>query len=97
MIGGAMKLYVCWGTFTSFDHACGLAYTALSEGGHTPEVVHALSSRRVPGPLQLTPGRRAVKRLTGSYEVPVLELDGGEVIAGSRAIISWARDHQARG
>lgn len=92
-----MKLYVCWGTFTSFDHPCGLAYTALCEAGHDPQVVHALGAHRLPGfPFNFTPGRQRAKQLTGSTEVPVLELDDGQAIAGSKAIMAWARDHQAR-
>ena len=88
-----MKLIVCWGTFTSFDHPCGLAHTALVESGHDPDVVHALSSRRLPGIVQLTPGRRRAKELTGSYDVPVLELDDGTVVAGAQDIIAWAREN----
>ena len=92
-----MKLYVCWGTFTSFDHPCGLAHTALVEAGWRPQVVHGLGGHRLPDfPFNFTPGRQKAKQLTGSTQVPVLELDDGTVVAGSRAIMAWARDHQNR-
>ena len=41
----------------------------------------------------LSPGRREVKRLTGNHWVPVLVLDGGEVVQGSREIADWAKSH----
>jgi hypothetical protein len=88
-----VKLIVCWGTWTSFDHPCGLAHTALVESGYRPNVVHALGTKHLPDLLNLTPGRRRAKELTDSTAVPVLELDDGTVVAGSEAIITWARDN----
>ena len=43
----------------------------------------------------VTSARREVKRLTGESFVPVLVLDDGEVIAGSKNIETWAREHPA--
>ena len=92
-----MKLYVCWGTFTSTPrrggHPCGNAYKALKEAGHDPEVqrVYGLG---VPL-LDQTPGRREIKKLTNQNLVPVLVTDAGEVIQDSKKIIAWAKDHPA--
>ena len=40
---------------------------------------------------------KEVKQLTGESFVPVLVLDGGEVIRDSENIVAWARDHPAGG
>ena len=53
--------------------------------GHDPEVRYAFGWRVLPDiPFNLTPGRRRVKRLTGSTDVPVLELDDGTAIGGTQ-------------
>ena len=94
-----MKLYVCYGTWTTgaavHRHPCGEAHKALSEAGHRPEVVRSYGLGPLPGLINdLTP-RREVKRLTGNYWVPVLVLDDASVIQGSQEIIDWARAHPA--
>lgn len=94
-----MKLFVCYGTWKPAPrpggHPCGTAYHALVDAGHDPEVVRSYGLGLLPGPLNLTPGRREVKRLTGNYWVPVLVTDDGTVIQGSHEIAEWARAHPA--
>ena len=91
-----MKLYVCWTTHGDGWHACGTAHTALREAGHRPDVVHALGWRALPDtPFNQTPGRRRAKQLTGSSDVPVLELDDGSAVAGTAGIVAWAKGHPA--
>jgi hypothetical protein len=95
-----MKLYVCYGTWKPAPypggHPCGVAYHALKDAGHDPEVELSYGLGYLPGFLnRLAPGRRQVKRLTGSYWVPVLVTDDDEVIQGSKEIASWARRHPA--
>jgi glutathione S-transferase len=95
-----MKLYVCYGTFTTTPrpggHPCGNAYQALVEAGHHPEVVRAYGLGFLPDALvNWTPGRREVKRLTGSSMVPVLVTDDGEVVNESERIVEWAKAHPA--
>ena len=99
-----MRLYVCWGTWTGKTpwpfaradaHPCGVAHQALREAGHDPEVVRCYGWRELPEFLNLTPGRRAVKQLTGDITVPVLATDDGEVVAGSGEIVSWAERNPA--
>lgn len=90
-----MKLYVCWGTFQvpgARAHPCRLAYEALKEAGHEPEVVKAYGFGPLP---DITSGRREVKRLSGQSWVPLLVTDDGEAIADSQVIIDWARAHPA--
>ena len=88
-----MKLYVCWGTFqTKKGHPCGEAYEALSRAGHEPKVVKTGGCYRTD---PLFPRRREVKRMTGSYQVPTLELDNGTIIDGSQNIIEWAGSNEA--
>jgi hypothetical protein len=94
-----MKLYVCWGTFPvpwprkaaswrPRAHPCKKALDALKAAGHSPEVVRAYGFARLP---DLTRGRKEVTRLTGESFVPVLVLDGGEIIRDSSKIVEWAQ------
>jgi hypothetical protein len=71
-----------------------MAYDALREAGHSPEVVKCYGLAPLP---DITSGRKEVNRLTGESLVPVLVLDDGEVIQDSRSIAAWARDNPARG
>jgi glutathione S-transferase-like protein len=94
-----VKLYVCWGTFTTTPrpggHPCGNAYRALREAGHDPDVVRSYGLGMLPDFLNNTSGRREVKELTGNTWVPVLVTDDGEVIQDSKRIIDWARANPA--
>lgn len=92
-----MKLYVCYTTSTlGGGHPCGVAANALRDAGHDPDVSYAFGWRVLPDvPFNLTPGRRRAKALTGSSDVPVLELDDGTAIGGTRAIVDWARANPA--
>ena len=90
-----MRLYVCWGTWKRpgvgrRDHPCGTAYHALREAGYEPEVVRSYGWRLLPARFNRTRGRRAVRELTGSVDVPVLVDDDGVVVAGSAAIAAFA-------
>ena len=89
-----VRLYVCWGTFgTDKRHPCAKAFHALTQAGHEPEVVRTFGCY---GTDRLFKGRCQVKRLTGNYKVPTLELDDGELVDGSDAIKAWAAAHPAR-
>jgi hypothetical protein len=94
-----MKLYVCYGTFTTAPrpggHPCGNAYRALREAGHDPEVVKSYGLGILPGFLNRTRGRREVRELTGQDWVPVLVTDSGEVVSDSKNIVAWAEEHPA--
>jgi hypothetical protein len=95
-----MKLYVCYGTWTVgkpvHAHPCGEANQALEQAGHQPEVIRSYGWGLLPGAINdQLPGRRKVKDMTGSYWVPALVTDGGDVIQGSEKIIEWARAHPA--
>ena len=94
-----MKLYVCYGTFTTTPrpggHPCGNANRALREAGHDPEVIRSYGLGALPEIFNRTRGRQEVKRLTGNNWVPVLVTEGEEVIQGSDKIIAWARAHPA--
>src|SRR5947209_8464733 len=95
-----MKLYVCYGTWKPAPrpggHPCGVAYRALKDAGHDPELVLSYGLGLLPGFInRLAPGRREVKRLTGNYWVPALVTDDSQVIQGSKEIASWARSHPA--
>src|ERR1700749_1648901 len=93
-----MKLYVCWGTFSTprpGGHPCANAYHALKDAGYEPEVIKSYGLALLPGPFNNTEGRREAKRLTGKYTVPVLVLDDGEVVADSKNIVAWAKKNPA--
>ncbi len=93
-----MKLYVCYGTFSTPGHLhpCKAAHEALVEAGHDVDVKRAYGAGVLPDtPFNLTPGRRRAKQLTGSTMVPVLELEDGTGIGGSQEIIAWAKANPA--
>ncbi|MEP6954702.1 MAG: glutathione S-transferase N-terminal domain-containing protein [Solirubrobacteraceae bacterium] len=91
-----MKLYVCYSTTAVAGHPCGVAAEAVRAAGHDPDVGYAFGWHRLPDiPFNLTPGRRRAKQLTGSTAVPVLELDDGSAIGGTKAIVAWAKANPA--
>jgi hypothetical protein len=93
-----MKLYVCWGTFSTprpGGHPCANAFKALEEAGHNPEVIKSYGLAALPGVFNQTRGRREVQELTGNRWVPTLRLDDGTVIDGSSEIVDWARANPA--
>jgi hypothetical protein len=94
-----VKLYVCYGTFTTTPrpggHPCGNANRALCEAGHEPEIVKSYGLGILPDAFNQTRGRKEVKRLTGNHWVPTLVLDDGEVVQGSDRIVAWAEAHPA--
>lgn len=93
-----MKLYVCYGTWTTgaavHRHPCGEAHKALVQAGHAPRAIRAFGLGPLPGLINdLTP-RRKVKELTGNHWVPLLVTDDGEAVQGSGKIIAWAHAHR---
>lgn len=92
-----MKLYVCWGTFQvpgARRHPCRIAYEALVQAGHDPELVKAYGFGPLP---DLTRGRREVRALTGQSWVPLLVTAQGGHVLGSEQIVEWARANPASG
>ena len=94
-----MKLYVCWGTFSSprpGGHPCGNAYRALRDAGYKPEVIRSYGLTMLPDAIfNRTRGRQEAKRLTGKSTVPVLVTDDGEVVHDSKRIVEWAKHNSA--
>lgn len=93
-----MILYVCpAGTHGgSIGHPCGIAAKALDEAGHACEL------RVVPGfkniPFLSGGGKRdEIVALTGNKAVPVLLMDDGSYVQGSREIAAWAKEHAPSG
>jgi len=93
-----MVLYTCNAKKMgpAFMHPCGKAAKALDAAGYRYELRTVAGFRMLP----LTWGSRdddraEVRRLSGSNEVPILVLDDGEVVSGSGAIASWAKEHPA--
>jgi hypothetical protein len=90
-----VKLYVCWATGGGPKHSCGAAHDALKEAGHRFEVGKAYSTRLLPNALQITEGRKEAIRRTGKSDVPILILDDDTTVAGSKAIVDWAKANPA--
>ena len=94
-----MKLYICWGTFPSprpGGHPCRNAHRALTAAGHEPELVKSYGLGILPDtPFNQTAGRKYVKERTGDSWVPMLELDDGSVVHGSKQIVDWAAKNRA--
>ena|ERR1700761_271221 len=93
-----MILYTC-GTKTTgpgFAHPCAKAGHALEAAGYEYELKTVKGYRLMPwtwGSREVD--REEVRELSGTNEVPILVLDGGEVISGSGSIAKWAQEHPA--
>lgn len=95
-----MRLYVCAsGTVggslpAPFAHPCGRAAKALRDAGHEFDVEQVGGGKLMLWTLPSRARDRAeVERLSGQRDVPILVLDGGEVITGSGTIARWAHEH----
>jgi glutathione S-transferase len=92
----AVVLYTCAQKTVgpAFAHPCAKAGKALDAAGYEYELKTVGGYRMAPWTWGKRDAERAeVKRLSGTNEVPILVLDDGEVISGSGAIASWAREH----
>ena len=85
-----MRLIVCYTTAATRGHPCGVAYHALVDAGHAPEVQRGYGWNVLPDALNVSSGRREAKRRTGKVDLPVLILDDDSTVAGSREIVEWA-------
>lgn len=91
-----MKLYICWALFEipgKRGHPCTYAHDKLVENGHDPEVIKSYGWTKLPKWFNLSKGRRMARELTGSDLVPLLVLEDGTTIQGSRPIGTWAREN----
>ena len=92
----SMKLYVC-GVGTRFGaaaHPCGSAKDALEAAGLSFEVEKVGGYKNIP--FTTRGGKRdAIRELSGQERVPVLVLDDGSVVSGSKEIVAWAEAHGA--
>ena len=94
-----MVLYTCTNgkSMASLGHPCGRAAKALDEAGHTYEMKQVKGGVMKLWTLPSRARDRAeIERLSGQRGVPILVLDGGEVITGSGNIVTWARGHDPR-
>ncbi len=97
-----MILYTCsmqkaaGGLPASLAHPCGRAAKALDDAGHGYEIktVKGGSLRPWTWPSRAR-DRAEVEQLSGQRAVPILVLDGGEVISGTGEIVDWARVNPA--
>ena len=77
-------------------HPCGRAAKALDEAGHEYEHRMVRGGSVKPWTWSKRAEERAeIERLSGQRAVPILVLDGGEVISGSGDIVAWAHAHPA--
>jgi glutathione S-transferase len=75
-------------------HPCAKAGKALDAAGYEYEIKVVGGYRLMPWTWGSRDDDRAeVKKLSGTNEVPILVLDGGEVISGSGTIARWAKEH----
>ncbi|MDQ8045579.1 MAG: glutathione S-transferase N-terminal domain-containing protein [Solirubrobacteraceae bacterium] len=89
-----MVLYTCGfkKIAGSIGHPCGHAAIALDKAGIDYEIKTVGGFKNVPG---TTGGgkRDEIKQLSGQERVPILVLDSGTVISGSKEIATWAKEH----
>jgi glutathione S-transferase len=93
-----MVLYTCGQKKRgpALAHPCAKAGKALDAAGHSYELKVVGGYRAMPWTWGSRDADRAeVRELSGTNEVPILILDGGEVISGSGTIARWARENPA--
>lgn len=82
----------------ALGHPCAKAAKALDEAGHTYEMKQVKGGTMKLWTLPNRARDRAeVEELSGQRGVPILVLDGGDVITGSGNIVSWARENGPQG
>jgi glutathione S-transferase len=75
-------------------HPCGRAAKALDDAGHAYGLKHVKGGVMKVWTLPNRARDRAeIERLSGQRAVPILVLDDGEVVTGSGAIVSWAKEN----
>ena len=95
-----MKLYVCWGTFSSprpGGHPCKNAHDALTDAGYDPEVIKSYGWTALPdNPFNRSTGRKRAKELPalGGSVPRAGRRHHGRRIEGDRRL---GRDEQGRG
>jgi glutathione S-transferase len=90
-----MVLYTCTdGKSMAAVHPCGKAAKALDESGHQYEWKKVkggvLKFWTLPNRAR---DRAEIERISGQRAVPILVLEGGQVITGSGDIVRWAREN----
>lgn len=94
-----MILYTCafgkaGANLGPLSHPCGKAAKALDDAGHSYDMKQVKGGSLKPWTWPSRGKDRAeVEELSGQRAVPILVLDGGEVIAGSGEIVRWAREN----
>lgn len=93
-----ITLYTCpWEKRSSGWHPCGVAAKALDAAGHHYEIKVVRGQLSMPWTwISRRRDRAEVRALTGQNGVPVLVLEGGEIVAGAARIVAWAAEHPAR-
>ncbi len=77
-------------------HPCAKAGKALDAAGYEYELRTVGGYRLAPWTWGSREQERAeIRELSGTNEVPILVLDGGEVVSGSSTIARWAQEHPA--
>ncbi|MDO9355712.1 MAG: glutathione S-transferase N-terminal domain-containing protein [Solirubrobacteraceae bacterium] len=90
-----MDLYTCFAKGVGGAlHPCAVAKNALDDAGLTYELKTVGGLKNVP--FTTFGGKREeIRRLSGQERVPILVLDDGSVITGSKKIKTWAQEHAA--
>ncbi len=89
-----MLLYTCKGQKKSPRmHPCGRAAKALGDSGHDYAIEVVEGVKFLPWTRR---GKRArILELSGQEDVPLLVLGDQSVVAGSKAVVAWAKEHPA--
>jgi Glutathione S-transferase, N-terminal domain len=75
------------------QHPCGVAAKALDEAGHEYEMEVVGGFKNLP--FSRRGKRQKIVELTGQEDVPLLMLDDGTAVQGSREIAAWAAANPA--
>ena len=75
-------------------HPCGRAAKALDDAGHEYEIKTVDGYKLMPW-TRRGEARAEIKRLSGQSDVPILVLDGGDVVSGTGTIVDWAKANPA--
>ncbi len=90
-----MILYTCFGKGSGGAvHPCAVAIRALDRAGIEYELKTVGGLKNVP--FTTRGGKRdEIKALSGQERVPILVLDDGTVVTGSKQVAAWAKEHAA--